>query len=60
MEKDSLKILIDNIGATAEIGYLYYKASLNAGATVPEAMLLSKMFLEVLIEYARQRGEDKK
>lgn len=59
MEPSDLQKMIDTIGATAEIAYLYYKASLKAGASMPEAMILAKMFLEVLIEDARQRGENK-
>lgn len=49
---DFEKILV-SIGATAEMSFLYYKSCLKAGATVPEAILLSKMFLEVMIEDTR-------
>lgn len=58
MEQSDLKKMIDNIGAMAEIVYLYYKASLNAGASMPEAMILAKMFLEVTIEDAHKFDED--
>lgn len=49
---------LDSIGAVAEMALVYFKATMGAGATLEEAMILTKIFLAAEFEEAdRQKKE---
>jgi hypothetical protein len=58
MNNEELKKFIDGIGAIAEMTFLYYKASIKAGASIPEAYILTKAFVEVMFDRTHDRGLD--
>lgn len=58
MNNEDLKKFIDSIGAIAEMTLLYYKASIKAGASIPEAYILTRAFVEVMLEQSNNRRQD--
>ena len=58
MDNNELKKFIDGIGAIAEMTFLYYKASVKAGASIPEAYILTKAFIEVMFDRTHNRRTD--
>lgn len=58
MNNEDLKKFIDGIGAIAEMTLLYYKASIKAGASIPEAYILTKAFVEVMFEQSHNGRQD--
>lgn len=55
MDNNELKKFIDGIGAIAEMTLLYYKASIKTGASIPEAYILTKAFVEVMFDQTHNR-----
>lgn len=53
---DSVKELLNAVGAVAEMSLNFYRAVLNAGATKEEAVVLLKSFISAFI-YGSKRGE---
>ena len=58
MNNEDLKKFVDGIGAIAEMTLLYYKASIKAGASIPEAYILTKAFVEVMFEQSHNGRQD--
>lgn len=50
--------VLDSIGTMAEMALVYFRAALGAGATLEEAMILTKIFMAAEFEEAdRQKKE---
>lgn len=50
--------LFTSVGAIAEMALVYFRATIGAGATLEEAAILTKMYLEAqFVEAARQKKE---
>ena len=56
MNNDSVKELLNAVGAVAEMSLNFYRAILNAGATKEEAAVLLQSFISAFI-YGSKRGE---
>ena len=53
---DSVKELLNAVGAVAEMSLNFYRAVLDAGATKEEAVVLLQSFISASI-YGNKRGE---
>lgn len=53
---DSVKELLNAVGAVAEMSLNFYRAVLDAGATKEEAVVLLQSFISAFI-YGNKRGE---
>lgn len=58
MDNSEFQRFLDGVGAIAEMTLIYYKASIKAGASIPEAYILTKAFVEVMFEETRNRRMD--
>ena len=49
---------LESLGAMAEMSLVYFRAAIGAGATLEEAMILTKIYMEAqFAEAARQKKE---
>lgn len=54
MAKSDLEKIIDSIGAIAEMSVLYYNSCIKSGASSTEALLLTRVYLDVMLEKGRE------
>lgn len=45
-KKEQLEALVSATGALAEMTVLFYKSTIQAGASMGEAMMLTRLFIE--------------
>ena len=51
MDKNPFQRIIQGIGVIAEISVLFYKAAINAGASEADAAILTRVFLDSMINF---------
>lgn len=49
---EKIEALMKGVGAFAEIALLYFKSTMNSGATFEEATALTKIFVEAFLSKA--------
>lgn len=58
MNNDAVRELLNAVGALAEISLNFYRATLNAGATNEEALVLLWSFVSTLINGNKEESDE--
>lgn len=59
MNNNSVRELLDAVGAVAEMSLNFYRAVLNAGATKEEAVVLLQSFISAFLHGNKREESDK-